>query len=412
MKRSILVILTLLMVLGLYGCGLSQESSVSQESSTSTEIKQVLPTENGIVAVLFSNGTVRVVGNDRFSKAVADWSSVDQLYYQRNYVWENEEFRDDSYIVGLTEDGAVLSTADDFPIWTNVKEIHSTYCGIIGITEDGRVLLDHTWSNEGFKSALSCMSGVETLVCSDIQGSIACLKQDGSVQVIFDDGYIDPHRHWENVKEVKDSGHAFYVVKKDGTVDGGLEESYPGLKDAVKIVDYYDWIFGVSADGRLLTYNGGNIFTNGGDWRVDVPGSPENWYTGEVDVSKYNQVEDIVVFGGLILLNQDGTVDSIGEYPSWDLSDWKDIQKVYCTADSNWNSTMLYGIHQDGTVIFTRNNGEKMVQTVIDAYRGWNLQEIYPGVGGVVGLTTDGNLVGDGSYENVDFSFFKAQLVS
>ena len=139
---------------------------------------------------------------------------------------------------------------------------------------------------------------------------------------------------------------------------------------------------------------------------MDVPGSPENWYTGEVDVSKYNQVEDIVVFDGLILLNQDGTVDSIGEYPSWDLSDWKDIQKVYCTADSNWNTTTLYGIHQDGTVILTRYNREKMVQTVIDTYLGWNLQEIYPGIGGVIGLTKDGELVGDGIYENIDFSLF------
>lgn len=401
MKKRLLVVLTLSMIMTLCGCGLSQKSRVS------TEIKQVLPVENGTIVVLHSDGTVRAAGNIQLSEAVENWSSVEQLYYQRNFIWINGEILDESYILGLTKDGSVLSTSGDFSDWRSVRELHCTSRGMLGVTEEGRVLVDRAWTDESSKAALAGIYDVDTLVYSDIQDIIACLKKDGSVQFMYGYGYSDPDIRWNDVKEIRDSGHAFYVIKKDGTVDGGLEESYPGLKDAVKIVHYYDWIFGVSADGRLLTYNGGNIFTNGGDWRMDVPGSPENWYTGEVDVSKYNQVKDIVVFGGLILLNQDGTVDSIGEYPSWDLSDWKDIQKVYCTADSNWNTTMLYGIHQDGTVIFTRNNEEKMVQTVIDAYRGWNLQEIYPGIGGVVGLTTDGNLVGDGIYENIDFSIFE-----
>lgn len=397
MKKRVLIVLTLSMILLLCGCSLPKQS---------VEIKQVLPAEDGTVAVLYSDGTVNAAGNTQLSEAVENWSSVEQLYFQHDSDWINGEFSDESYILGLKKDGSVLSTSGDFSDWRNVKELHCISLGVIGVTEGGRVLVDRAWTDSSSKADLAGILDVDTLVYSDIQGIIACLKKDGSVQFVYEDGYSDPDIRWNDVKEIRDSGHAFYVIKKDGTVDGGLEESYLGLKDAVKIVDYYDWIFGVSADGRLLTHNGGNIFTNLGDWRVDVPGSPENWYTGEVDVSKYNQVEDIVVFDGLILLNQDGTVDSIGEYPSWDLSDWKDIQKVYCTADSNWNTTTLYGIHQDGTVILTRYNREKMVQTVIDTYLGWNLQDIYPGVGGVIGLTKDGELVGDGIYENIDFSLF------
>lgn len=398
MKKRVLIVLTLSMILLLCGCSLPKQS---------VEIKQVLPAEDGTVAVLYSDGTVNAAGNTQLSEAVENWSSVEQLYFQHDSDWINGEFSDESYILGLTKDGSVLSTSGDFSDWRNVKELHCISLGVIGVTEEGRVLVDRAWTDESSKADLAGICDVDTLVHSDIQDIIACLKQDGSVQFVYEYGYSDPDIRWNGVKEIRDSGHAFYVIKKDGTVDGGLEESYLGLKDAVKIVDYYDWIFGVSADGRLLTHNGGNIFTNLGDWRVDVPGSPENWYTGEVDVSKYNQVEDIVViFGGLILLNKDGTVDSIGENPSWDLSDWKDIKKVYCTADSNWNTTTLYGIHQDGTVILTRYNREKMVQTVIDAYCGWNLQDIYSGVDGVVGLTKDGELVGDGIYESIDFSLF------
>lgn len=397
MKKRVLIVLTLSMILLLCGCSLPKQS---------VEIKQVLPAEDGTVAVLFSDGTVNAAGNTQLSEAVENWSSVEQLYFQHDSDWINGEFSDESYILGLTKGGSVLSTSGDFSDWRNVKELHCTSHGIIGVTKEGRVLVDRAWTDESSKADLAGICDVDTLVHSDIQDIIACLKKDGSVQFVYEYGFSEPDIRWNGVKEIRDSGHAFYVIKKDGTVDGGLEESYPGLKDAVKIVDYCDWIFGVSADGRLLTHNGGNIFTNLGDWRVDVPGSPENWYTGEVDVSSYNQVEDIVVFGGLILLNKDGTVDSIGEYPSWDLSDWKDIKKVYCTADSNWNTTTLYGIHQDGTVILTRYNREKMVQTVIDAYCGWNLQDIYPGVDGVVGLTKDGELVGDGIYEGIDFSLF------
>lgn len=397
MKKVLLLILTLSMVLALCACSQPKQSA---------EIKQVLPAENGIVAVLYSDGTVRVAGNTRLSEAVENWSSVEQLYYQRNFEWINGEFSDKSYIISLTRDGLVLSTAGDFSDWRNVKELHCTSRGVIGVTEEGSVLVDRAWMEESSKDALTGMYDVDTLVYSDIQSTVACLKKDGSVQFVYEYGNSDPDICWNNVKEIRDSGHAFYVIKKDGTVAGGLEESYPGLKNAVKIVDYCDWIFGVSADGRLLTHNGGNIFTNFGDWHVVVPGSPDNWYTGEVDIGTFDQVEDIVVFGGLILLNKDGTVDSIGEYPSWDLSDWKDIQKVCGTVDSNWNTTTLYGIHQDGTVILTSYNREKMVQTVMDQYRGWNLQDIYPGVDGVVGLTADGNLVGDGVYENVDFSIF------
>lgn len=60
----------------------------------------------------------------------------------------------------------------------------------------------------------------------------------------------------------------------------------------------------------------------------------------------------------------------------------------------------------NGSVIATRYNWDRMMQTVTDQYRGWKLQDIYTGNGGVVGLTMDGKLVGDGIYENVDFSVF------
>ena len=106
------------------------------------------------------------------------------------------------------------------------------------------------------------------------------------------------------------------------------------------------------------------------------------------------------------LLNKDGTVYHIPCEVEWDLRGWDHIEKVYGAADADWNDMMFYGIKQDGSVIRTYYYREQQTQTTTDQYLGWKLQEIYTGEGGVVGLTTDGKLVGDGIYANTDFSVF------
>ena len=389
------------------GKGLSENGSTGVTAqSMAAEVRQVLPIEDGSVAVLYADGTVRTSENSQFSEDVQNWKNVKQIYYNKVLDWRDGEWYEESSLVGLTESGSVLATDGSLSGWSNVKELLFTWQGAVGVTNDGCILVDRTWEDEISQTALAGMKNVETLVYSDIQSTFACLKKDGTVYLISENGYLDPYEiHWNNVKEVHDSGHSFYVIKMDGTVDGGVEDDQSGLNSAVKVVDYEDWLFGISADGRLLTYNGGNIYTNTGDMMVDIPGSP--YYGGEVDINQFDQVADIVACWGLILLNKDGTVDAVGASPSWDLSDWNHIEKVYGTSDSDWENVTLYGIKQDGSVIATRYNWDRMIQTVTDQYRGWKLQDIYPGIGGVIGLTVDGTLVGDGIYENVDFSVFE-----
>lgn len=373
--------------------------------SEAADIRQILPMRDGSVAVLYADGTVRVSENSQFSEDVPDWKHVKQIYYHNILDWRDGEWHDESSLVGLTEGGAVLTTDGSLSGWRKVKELLFTWQGAVGVTNDGCVLIDGTWEDEASQATLAGMKNVDTLVYSDIQSTFACLKKDGTVHLISENGYLDPYGvPWNNVKEVRDSGHSFYVIRKDGTVDGDAEDDYSGLNGAAKVVDYEDWLFGISADGRLLTHNGGNIYTNTGDMVVDIPGSP--YYDGEVNIDQFDQVADIIAFWGLILLNKDGTVDVIGASPSWDLSDWRNIQQVCGTSDSDWENVTLYGIKKDGSVITTRYNWNRMMQTVTDQYRGWKLQDLYTGNGGVVGLTTDGKLVGDGIYENVDFSVF------
>ena len=380
--------------------------NVVAEQRTTRDIRQVLTIEDGSVIVLYADGTVRASKNSQFSDVVQNWKNIKQIYYNKVSDWRDGAWYDESSLLGLSENGSILATDGSLSNWSNVKELHFTWQGAVGVTNDGSILVDGTWENEISQTALAGMKNVETLVYSDIQSTFACLKKDGTVYLISENGYLDPYEiHWNNVKEVRDSGHSFYVIKMDGTVDGGVEDDQSGLNSAVKVVDYEDWLFGISADGRLLTYNGGNIYTNTGDMMVDIPGSP--YYGGEVDINQFDQVADIVACWGLILLNKDGTVDAVGASPSWDLSDWNHIEKVYGTSDSDWENVTLYGIKKDGSVIATRYNWDRMTQTVTDQYRGWKLRDMYPSTGGVIGLTMDGTLVGDGIYENIDFSVFE-----
>lgn len=383
------------------GADPQQKESGNFRVGQKAEIAQVLPVEDGSVAVRYTDGSVEVSGNSPFSGMVSDWENVEKLYYNNIIDYVNGEILDFPVLFGLTKDGCVLSTDGSLSGWSNVKELHFVWNGIVGITRDGQVLAEGEWEDASF---LTDLSEVETLVNNgEIWG---CLKKDGSVRFVSDDPYMDGNlTRWRNVKELRASDHGFYAIMKDGTLEGQFDDTYAGLKDAAKVVDFEDWLFGISADGRLMTHNSGNIYTNTGDMVVDVPGLP--YYGEEIDISCFNQVRDILPFGGLILLNKDGTVQFLGAYPEWDFSNWNDIQKVYGVWDEEGIVECLYGIRQDGSVILNRYDQSAGRQTVTDRYRGWKLKELYCAEGGVIGLTADGSLVGDGIYENVNFAVFE-----
>lgn len=370
----------------------------AEAPGTDAEISQVLPMEDGSVAVLYTDGVVRVSGNAHFAEEVSDWEGVTRLYYDQYSVFDGEPI-----LVGVTENNGVVTTEEDipYPHWGNAAELHFPYWGIVAVTENGAVDI-YGGSDFEYREQMTELKNVKDLVYSDIQDIWCILKKDGSVQMLGD--YIDPSEIcWKNVKEVRDSGHSFYVIKKNGTV-AGIEKPYAGLNGAVKLADYNDCIFGLSAGGRLLTHNGGNIYVNTGDMVVDVPGL--TYYSGEVDISRFNKVKDILGFEGLVLLNKDGTAEAFS-YAEWDLSNWNNIEKIYGCSDQDWNNLWLYGIRKDGTVIRNQFDLSGWTETSTDNFGNWKLSELYEGNGGVVGLTVDGELVGDGIYENLDFSVFE-----
>lgn len=373
------------------------ENVVCKLPMNTAEITQVIPMDNGAVAVLYTDGTARVSGDSHIAGIVSAWTHVRELIYDPM----NPLCGYEPLLLALTEDGSVLSTELDLSGWKNIKKIIFHYEGIVGITTDGKVMALGNWEDDSF---LTSLSNVEDLIYADIQDIWGCLMKDGSVGIFDSHGY-QYENHWNSVKELRDSGHGFYAIMLDGTVDGQIEDTYAGLTGAVKLVDYYDWVFGISADGRLLTHNNGNIYMDAGQLWVDTPGNP--YHMGEVDTRQFNQVRDVVAFRGLILLNEDGTVVDMCEGLDWDLSAWEDIRSVYGADEwSGWEMPTLYGIRRDGSVIVAQREVYADEQTVMNHYRGWKLQALYLGNGGAIGVTTEGKLVGDGAYEYTDFSVF------
>lgn len=407
--RALAFALALCMMLLLSG------NAFAGANHSAASIKQVEPMFDGVVAVLYSDGTVRVAGDSRLSDIVGNWSNVARIQYSH---WS--PYCDRLFIYGLTEDGTVLTSEGNIPDWSHMKDVLFFKQGVVGVTEDGNVLTMGTWKDT---SILTNLTDVQELAYWGEFGGWTCLKKDGSVYFLLDGGPFKWEEEdaspvqvgncwvhkWSNVKEIYFTGHSLYAIKNDGTVEGTLKDTYAGLRDIVKAVDVHDSVIGISADGRLLTDTGGNIFTNTGAWVIAEPGTP--YYGGEVDISQFNQVRDIAYNqSGLFLLNRDGTVEAI-DIINWDFCEWNDIKKIYVV--SYWgqdalrrHATVLYGIRQDGTVITNYATEWSGIQKVTDQYRSWKLQDMYVGWSGVIGLTTDGELVGDGAYKNVDFSIF------
>lgn len=400
-KKVLAIMAVCLLVIGIgIGTVLPELGDILTQKAP-REIAQVLPVEDGSVAVLYQDGTVWVSDNSPFCGMVSGWGDVEKIYYFRTIGLQDGEIRDFPVLRALTKDGSVLSTDGSLSGWSNVKELHFDWQGVVGVTRDGRVLAEGDWEDVSF---LTNLTDVEHLVSGDYQDIWGCLHQNGNV-TLHGSG-VDPNEiRWSDVKELRSSGHAFYVIKNDGTVDGGLEDDQSGLDGAAKIVDYTDWLFGISEDGRLLTYNGGNIDPNAGALRVVDINDPYD-QNNSIDISQFDQVKDIVPLEGLILLNEDGTVQFLGSYPEWDFSGWQDIQRIYGIEDQEWIVRSVYGIRKDGSIIVNQYDGSTGRYTVKDQYRGWKLQELHCAEGGVIGLTTEGKLVGDGIYSNVDFSVF------
>lgn len=334
------------------------------------DVAQVEVLFSNVVVVLRTDGTVDIAGNSELAAKTASWDNVVKLV--TGY---------DS-IAGIRADGTAVCSICDISGWRDIEDIYIHWNGVAGIKTDGTVVTAGTWDEEYDPSG---WTNIKRLYDVEETSTIG-LKRDGTI-IKSNSQNNSAVTGWKNVEEIYDGpeGYHYYARLSDGSFVNTTGENMVGLKGCKKTAaDRF--VFGVSPDGRLLTQTG-KLYTDGGEIHVE----PESPYYEEIDISQYTNIRDIVGGFGIILLKKDGTVDWIDRWTNWDLRSWNQIEKIY----TDW-SGHAYGIHKDGSVIVADSQGGASRNNYMD----WKLKELFVGDGGVVGLTTDGRLVGDGTFNS------------
>lgn len=331
------------------------------------DVAQVVILESNAVVVLRTDGTVDVAGSSELAAKAASWDNIVKIVPGSDG------------IAGVRADGTAVCSLCNISGWTDIEDIYIHWDGVAGIKTDGTVVTAGTWEDEYDPSGWKNIKKLYDLE----EGSTIGLKRDGTVLVSGpqnNSGVIG----WNNVEEMYGlEGYQICARLNDGSFVNTIGEDMSSLKGCKKIATDR-FVFGVSPDGRLLTQTG-KLYTDGGEIHV----KPESPYYEEIDISQYTNIRDIVGGPGIIMLKKDGTVDWIDRWTSWDFRSWNQIERIY----TDWYGH-AYGIRRDGSVIVANSQDG----TSQSNYMDWKLKELFIGDGGVVGLTTDGRLVGDGAF--------------
>lgn len=339
------------------------------------DVAQVEVLYSNAVVVLRTDGTVDIAGNAELAAKTASWDNVVKIV--TGY---------DS-IAGVRSDGTAVCSICDISGWKEIEDIYIHWNGVAGIKTDGTVVTAGTWEEEYDPSGWKNIKKLYDLE----EGTTIGLKRDGTI-IKSGSQNNSAVTGWKNVEELYGGleGNNYYAKLSDGSFVNTIGEDMSGLKGCKKTAaDRF--VFGVSPDGRLLTQTG-KLYTDGGEIHVEL----QDPHYEEIDLSRYTNIEDIVGGNGIIMLKNDGTVDCIDRWSNWNFSSWNQIEKIY----TDWYGH-AYGIRRDGSVIVANSQGG----TSQSNYMGWKLKELFIGNGGVVGLTPDGMMVGDGAFSG---SFLKS----
>ncbi len=379
-----------------YSFAFPQEETVEEPVQISLpalagDIAQVLPMDSGAVAVLYTDGTVGIAGNDALAGETAAWKHVAQLYYGT----------DEGTLAARMTDGTAASTEYDLSGWQNVKELYAGYDGLAGLTQDGRILTAGSWKY----GDPSGWTDIRTFYESEPFG----IRNDGSV-ICPEDSYYDIVLSWQNVRELY-TGEPLLALLEDGSV----VSSYPygkaeNLQGAVKLLNA-SLPFGLSADGRLLALTAEDdwVYNNGDYFTLEKRENSEDYPNIYIEDARYRNIRDIFYHWGLIMLKYDGTVDTVNVGYYWDLSSWASIEELTMAYIGDWGDLRIYGVKNDGSVIVADGQYQQTSVTM-ENYLGWRVLKLFSGsdapwyMSGVVGITPEGTLVGDGDYAGTDLS--------
>lgn len=246
--------------------------------------------------------------------------------------------------VGLKADKSVIvlkqytdNIVFDFSSWTNVKQLTSFDNHILGLKEDGTVLM--FGKNLQGECNVSDWTDIQSLH-SSFEHTVGIKNNGTAVATGRNDFGQCNVSGWKNIKTALAGAEHTVGLKKDGTVvaigrnDFG-QCNVSNWKDISKISVGANHTIGLKEDGTVVA-TGDNEF-------------------GQCNVSGWNNLKKVIACDVYTLgLKKDGTVVATGrnDFGRCNVSDWKDI--VYIETDV----LTTYGIKSDGTTISTNPKKE------------------------------------------------------
>ncbi len=225
--------------------------------------------------------------------------------------------------------------------WENIRAIKLLGNTIIGLKEDGTVLVEG--SDPGVLKEFSKWYGIIDINVGDYTNSVCGLKFDGTAIVHSSALYqSDAWKRWKNISKIVVSKYGnsprYTALRKDGTIinsnpRGDESGAIGSWSDIVDIVDEMDNIFSVDKYGNVRCSH--------------------YCQHGEDQCKKWTDIISVTVgFHNIFGLKYDGTVVSAGSntQSEGDVREWTDIISVYAIYGAS------YGLRSDGTFAISGNN--------------------------------------------------------
>ncbi len=353
---------------------------------------------------------------------------------------------DESNFYGLRSDGTVVAAGGNYFGQTDVsdwKDIVSISVGLshpgtytVGVKADGTVVAAGQHTTEEY----ACFS--DAISVENTKNISYALRSDGTVDC---DSDWDAVPKWKDIVEIATSLYRVVGLKVDGTVVshsiGGdyIQSDVSGWKNVAAIAALDECTIGLKEDGSIL-FSG--EMNNDLRWALDdvqkpsltrasTPEFPVFWTDDLVmgihtdgslkvarlledseesyDFSNWTDIVDIYddsyfLFG----LKKDGTVVSVikesvlegstSEDFYYDLyeevTSWTNVVDLYYDT---WDTKILIGVHDDGTVSVVENYFRNDYDTEVEEISKWtDIVEVSFGAGYILGVRSDGTVVATG----------------
>ena len=235
--------------------------------------------------------------------------------------------------------GPALQGQGDVREWRNIVKIDAGYVFVLGLTEDGKVLLAGNAGNREAYNLLQSVSDWTDIV--DISAGLGFaigLKRDGTVVTAGSLWNNDNYNGWNEIIAFEAGDGYAYGVLSNGSIVDHANRRYNNWENIVSV--------------KIGSYNTGDN-RSFGSFLIALREDGTVVSDGKIDISDWTGITAVAAGRDFVVgLRADGTVVAAGinNYGQCDVSNWTDIVAIAVGED------YTVGLKADGTVLAVGNN--------------------------------------------------------